>query len=102
MLTAARSLAISYALTVENLKSQSGCRSYWLSFFSMPTKEEGKLAMLTVSRWKECQSINDFQMAKNSKSDEIKAKRKRMKLGKIMQDLYESYEFLFELMTWVL
>jgi len=87
VLAAARSLAINYAMTVENLKSQSGSRSFWLSYFAMPSKEEGKLAMVT--------------MAEKSKSDELKTKRKRMKLGKIIQDLYESYERLFELMTWI-
>ncbi|CBY40852.1 unnamed protein product, partial [Oikopleura dioica] len=88
VLAAARSLAISYALTVENLKSQSGPRSLWLSYFSVGSKEEGKLAMVT--------------MGEKSKSDEIETKRKRMKLGNIIQDLYESYECLFELLTWVL
>ena len=88
-------------MTVENLKSQSGSRSFWLSYFAMPSKEEGKLAMVTVSRWKEWRSIYNFQMAEKSKSDELKTKRKRMKLGKIIQDLYESYERLFELMTWI-
>ena len=53
MLAAAKSLAINYALTVENLKSPSGSRSFWFSYFAMPSKEEGKLAMGTVSRWKE-------------------------------------------------